>query len=111
MLQAYAAGGETMPAGGLTSLRTLQYPACGAWAYTWDGDVKGVPDVGATIGADPRAVADAVPAERARRGSGACDRRPAEPMRAPADAHAFGLILAVPALAPAVGGTGAGVRR
>ena len=40
-------------AGGMKSLRTLQYPACGAWAYTWDGDVKGDPDVGATIGAIP----------------------------------------------------------
>ena len=53
MLQAYIAGGEPIPTGGLKSLRTLQYPACGAWAYTWDGDVKGDPDVGATIGAIP----------------------------------------------------------
>ena len=53
VLQAYIAGGEPIPTGGLKSLRTLQYPACGAWAYTWDGDVKGDPDVGATIGAIP----------------------------------------------------------
>lgn len=53
VLQAYIAGGEPIPAGGLKSLRTLQYPACGAWAYTWDGDAKGDPDVGATIGAIP----------------------------------------------------------
>jgi hypothetical protein len=53
VIQAYAAAGEPLPSGGLASLRHLQYASCGAWAYTWDGDVKGEPDVGATIGAVP----------------------------------------------------------
>jgi hypothetical protein len=53
VLQAYAAGGLTTPHGGIAALRRLQYPACGALAYSWNGSVKGDPDVGATIGAVP----------------------------------------------------------
>jgi hypothetical protein len=53
VLQAYAAASETIPSGGLKALRRLQHPTCGAWAYTWSGNVKGDPDVGATIGAIP----------------------------------------------------------
>lgn len=53
VLQAYAAAGEPVPSGGRTALRALQYPTCGAWAYTYDGGARGVPDVGATIGAIP----------------------------------------------------------
>jgi hypothetical protein len=53
VLQAYVAAGLSAPAGGPKALRQLQLTSCGAWAYTWDGDVPGVPDVGATIGAVP----------------------------------------------------------
>jgi hypothetical protein len=53
VLQAYAAAGDPVPAGGRTALRVLQYPNCGAWAYSYDGGVRGTPDVGATIGAVP----------------------------------------------------------
>jgi hypothetical protein len=53
VLQAYAAAGEEIPAGGRIALRALQYPRCGAWAYTYDGDVRGPADVAATIGAVP----------------------------------------------------------
>jgi len=53
VLQAYAATGQVSPHGALAALRRLQYPACGAFAYSWNGAVKGVPDVGATIGAVP----------------------------------------------------------
>jgi hypothetical protein len=53
VLQAYAAMGRVTPHGAIASLRALQYPACGAFAYSWNGAVKGDPDVGATIGAVP----------------------------------------------------------
>ena len=53
VLQAYAAMGRVTPHGAIASLRRLQYPACGAFAYSWNGAVKGDPDVGATIGAVP----------------------------------------------------------
>lgn len=53
VLQAYVAAGLPIPAGGLIALRKLQYPGCGAFAYTYSGDTKGDPDVGATIGAIP----------------------------------------------------------
>ena len=53
VLQAYAAAGLPIPSGGLIALRKLQYPGCGAFAYTYSGDAKGDPDVGATIGAIP----------------------------------------------------------
>jgi hypothetical protein len=53
VLQAYAAAGLTTPHGAVASLRRLQYPACGAFAYSWNGSAKGDPDVGATIGAVP----------------------------------------------------------
>jgi hypothetical protein len=53
VIQAYASADEPVPSGGLAALRDLQYRRCGAWAYTWDGDAKGAPDVGATIGAVP----------------------------------------------------------
>lgn len=53
VLQAYVAAGLPIPTGGLIALRKLQYPGCGAFAYTYSGDAKGDPDVGATIGAVP----------------------------------------------------------
>jgi hypothetical protein len=53
VLQAYAAAGGPVPAGGRTALRALQHQRCGAWAYSYDGAKRGVPDVGATIGAVP----------------------------------------------------------
>jgi hypothetical protein len=52
VIQAYSAFGQAVPGGGLPALRALQH-ACGAWAYTWEGDVPGDPDVGATIAAIP----------------------------------------------------------
>ncbi len=61
VLQAYAADGPARrPHGAVAALRRLQYTACGACAYTWNGSVKGDPDVGATIGAVPAIAADAV---------------------------------------------------
>lgn len=53
VLQAYASAGKRSPAGSLKALRALQYGRCGAFAFTWDGDVKTGPDLGATIGAAP----------------------------------------------------------
>ncbi len=53
VLQAYAATGTAVPTGGRVALRALQYPNCGAWAYTYDGPARGTPDIGATIGAIP----------------------------------------------------------
>jgi hypothetical protein len=53
VIQAYVAGGVPVPAGGVGALRALQDPACGAWAYSWDGPVPGPPDVGASIAAIP----------------------------------------------------------
>jgi hypothetical protein len=61
VLQAYAAAALDSPAGGLAALRSLQYRRCGAWAYAHDGDLKGVPDVGATIGAVPGLLLDPLP--------------------------------------------------
>lgn len=61
VLQAYAAVGRTPPGGGVASLRQLQYPACGAFAYSWNGSAKGDPDVGATIGAVPGLLLRAFP--------------------------------------------------
>jgi hypothetical protein len=53
VLQAYATAGLPTPSGGMTALRKLRYPACGAFAYSYDGSKKTDPDVGATIGAVP----------------------------------------------------------
>lgn len=53
VLQAYASAGRRSPAGSLKALRALQYGRCGAFAFTWDGDVRTGPDLGATIGAVP----------------------------------------------------------
>ncbi len=54
VLQAYAAAGVHVPSGGLGGLRALQHTDCGAWAYSWNGDTLGDPDVGATIAATRR---------------------------------------------------------
>ncbi len=53
VLQAYAAAGLATPPGARKALRHLQYGRCGAFAFTWEGDTKGAPDLGATIGAVP----------------------------------------------------------
>lgn len=53
VLQAYAAAGDPVPAGGRIALRALQYPRCGAWAYSYDGAARTGPDVAATIGSVP----------------------------------------------------------
>jgi hypothetical protein len=53
VLQAYAADDRPAPSGSRSALRALQYPRCGAWAFTWSGDQRGDPDAGATIGAIP----------------------------------------------------------
>lgn len=53
VLQAYASAGRRSPAGSLKAIRALQYGRCGAFAFTWDGDVRTGPDLGATIGAVP----------------------------------------------------------
>jgi hypothetical protein len=50
VLQAYAATGMAVPAGGREALRRLQYP-CGAVAYSWAHGARTGRDVGATIGA------------------------------------------------------------
>lgn len=61
VLQAYAAAGFNPPAGSRKALRQLQYGRCGAFAFTWDGEVKGAPDLGATIGAVPGLLGTAFP--------------------------------------------------
>ncbi len=61
VIQAYAADTRALPGGGLKALRQLQYPNCGAWAYAYNGDVRGDPDVGATIGAVPGLLQEALP--------------------------------------------------
>lgn len=53
VLQAYSADEQDLPAGSRNALRKLQYPKCGAWAFTWTDDGRGDPDAGATIGAIP----------------------------------------------------------
>jgi hypothetical protein len=53
VIQAYLAAGKRTPAGSLAALRALQYPECGAFAYSWNGSVRTGPDIGATIGAVP----------------------------------------------------------
>jgi hypothetical protein len=60
-LQAYAAAHEHIPAGGLAALRALQHTDCGAWAYSWNGDSLGDPDVGATIAAVPAVLLEPLP--------------------------------------------------
>jgi hypothetical protein len=54
VIQAYAAANEPRPKRSLEALRALQYPRCGAFAFTWvtDGgeEVRSGADLGATIG-------------------------------------------------------------
>jgi hypothetical protein len=61
VLQAYASALVPVPLGGLIALRKLQYRACGAWAYNWNGDILGDPDVGATIAAIPAVLGKPLP--------------------------------------------------
>jgi hypothetical protein len=61
VLQAYAADGVHVPSGGVAALRALQHTDCGAWAYSWNGDSRGDPDVGATIAAVPAVLLDPLP--------------------------------------------------
>jgi hypothetical protein len=53
VIQAYLAAGKRAPSGSLAALRALQYSACGAFAYSWNGSARSGPDLGATIGALP----------------------------------------------------------
>ncbi len=53
VLQAFAAADRNPPAAAGAALRRLQYPRCGAFAFTFDGADRGDPDLGATIGAVP----------------------------------------------------------
>jgi hypothetical protein len=51
VLQAYASRGRTPPASAVAALRSLQYGACGALAFTWvDPTHRGAPDIGGTVG-------------------------------------------------------------
>ena len=65
VIQAYVSAGKRLPSGAMRALKALQYPLCGAWAYTWIGDpgsaTRTPPDVGATIGAIPAALLAAMP--------------------------------------------------
>ncbi len=61
VIQAYTAAGHPVPHGGIGALRHLQHTKCGAWAYTWNGDAIGDPDVGATIAAVPAILLDPLP--------------------------------------------------
>jgi hypothetical protein len=61
VLQAYAAAGVHIPSGGVAALRALQHTDCGAWAYSWNGDKLGDPDVGASIAAVPAVLLDPLP--------------------------------------------------
>jgi hypothetical protein len=81
VLQAYAAAAIDPPAGGLDALRALQYGRCGAWAYAHDGDVKGVPDVGATIGGVPGLLLEPLPITGAVEGAAPRTRDCPEPAR------------------------------
>lgn len=55
VIQAYVALGVPLPDGAMPALKALQYRRCGAFAFTWvpegTGEVRGAPDLGATIGA------------------------------------------------------------
>jgi hypothetical protein len=61
VIQAYTSAGRSVPRGGLAALRHLQHARCGAWAYSWNGNVIGGPDVGATIAAIPAVLRDPLP--------------------------------------------------
>ena len=62
VLQAYAASKLSPPAGSRRALIRLQYPRCGAFAFTYvNAGVRGDPDVGATIGAVPGLLGLALP--------------------------------------------------
>ena len=62
VIQAYLSAGRAIPSGGLAALRALQPDVgCGAWAYNYEGDVPGAPNVGATIGAVPAVVRTFLP--------------------------------------------------
>lgn len=64
VLQAYAAEGLAAPGIARQALRNLQYPRCGAFAYSFTGGVKTAPDLGATIGAVPGLLGKAFPYTR-----------------------------------------------
>jgi hypothetical protein len=61
VIQAYVAASRSLPKGGLAALRDLQHAKCGAWAYSWNGDQIGDPDVGATIAAIPAVLQISLP--------------------------------------------------
>jgi hypothetical protein len=53
VIQAYKSAGKSAPKESLIAMRELQYAACGAFAFTWNGSKRSGPDIGATIGAVP----------------------------------------------------------
>ena len=79
VIQAYASAGVPLPHGGLGALRDLQYQKCGAWAYTWNGNAIGDPDVGATIAAIPAILLDALPIPPGHRSPRTCRTCPPAP--------------------------------
>jgi hypothetical protein len=63
VLQAFAAADRNPPAAARAALGRLQFPRCGAFAFTFDGDRRGAADLGATIGALPGLLGVAFPFE------------------------------------------------
>jgi hypothetical protein len=61
VLQAYRAAKKTVPTGALGAIRALQYSACGAFAYSWNGSARTGADTGATVGAVPGLLLRAFP--------------------------------------------------
>jgi hypothetical protein len=61
VIQAFISGGRSAPKGSLVALRALQYAACGAFAFTWNGTHRSGPDMGATVGAVPGLLHKAFP--------------------------------------------------
>jgi hypothetical protein len=54
VIQGFAAASVPLPNGALAALRHLQYPRCGAFAFSFTGTgARTAPNVGATIGAVP----------------------------------------------------------
>ena len=61
VIQAFISAGRSAPKGSLVALRALQYAACGAFAFTWNGTHRSGPDMGATVGAVPGLLHKAFP--------------------------------------------------
>jgi hypothetical protein len=62
VIQAFAAAPEALPDGALRALRRLQYPRCGAFAFSLSASgTRTAPNAGATIGAVPGLLQDPLP--------------------------------------------------